>query len=96
MLCKVTYEQVVEYANKLLKHIKELIQIENNIDLDKNNKYKIILTDEEFEEIVSSSDIPKKIYLGLDVLVDNSMIDNLKNRGTEIVLIPNHYYSDIN
>ena len=85
-----------EYANELLKHVKELIQIENNIDLDKNNKYKIILTDEEFEEIVSSSDIPKKIYLGLDVLVDNSMIDNLKNRGTEVVLIPNHYYSDIN
>lgn len=82
-----------EYANELLEYVKELIQVENNIDLETNKNYNIVLTDEELEEFVNSNVASKKLYIGYDVLMDTLMIDNLNNKGTEVVRIPNYYYS---
>jgi|GEM_PF-892747 len=84
-----------EYANTLLKYVKELIQIENNIDLDNNKDFSIILTDEELEEFINNNVSCKKLYLGYDVLIDASVTDNLNNKGIEVVRIPNYYYSDV-
>ena len=84
-----------EYANDLLKHIKELIQLENNINLDDNSDVKIVLTDEELDDIVNSNFKYKKLYLGYDVLIDNSTLEKLNNREMNIIRIPNYYYTDV-
>lgn len=84
-----------EYANEILKHVKELVQLENNIDLDNNNDIKVIITDEELLEFIEQDIKCKKVYLGLDVLIDNSMLDSLKDKGIEVIRIPNHYYSEV-
>lgn len=83
-----------EYANNLLEHVKELIQLENNIDLDNNDDINIILTDEELEEFIAKEKVCKKIYLGYDVLIDLTMVDGLINKGIKLIRIPDYYYND--
>ena len=83
-----------EYANLLLDNVKELIQLENNVDLNSSDEIKIILTDEELEKVISSTKIYKKVYLGLDVLVGENQISKFTNVGTEVFFIPNYYYNE--
>lgn len=87
-----------EYADELLKHIKELVQLENRIDIDENKGYSIVLTDEEMESFLKSdfysSKKYKKLYLGHDILLDSKDEIKLKRAGIELIPIPDYYYSD--
>lgn len=85
-----------EYSEQLLKYSRELIQIENYIDLDRNDQVKMLLTDEEAEEVIKGDNAYKKLYIGYDVLLDNSVINMLDSQNVMIKRIPNCYYSDIN
>ena len=58
-----------EYTDELLKHIKELVELENAINFDNNQSIAIMLTEEELDEFTQN--IPaecKTIYLGHNVL----------------------------
>jgi len=87
-----------EYANELLKHIRELVQLENGVDLNSNEEFAIVLTDEEMDEFVQN--LPKrskpcrKLYVGHDVLPDPERERELIRNGIEIVRIPDYYYSE--
>lgn len=84
-----------EYANELLEYIKELIQLENGINFDKNSDFKIILTDDELDEFIDMNLSCKKIYLGHDILVEPSILEILESRNIDLVRIPNYYYSEM-
>jgi len=88
-----------EYANELLKHIKELVQLENGIDLNENSEFAIVLTDEEMDDFVENlpnCEVPcKKLYIGHDVLPDPMRDKELIRKGIELNRIPDYYYSDI-
>ena len=86
-----------EYADDLLKHIRELVELENAIDFKTDSAIAITVTDKEFEKFVSNEkmmDGKKALYVGHDVLIGRSARLKLERRGIEIRIIPQYYYSE--
>jgi len=85
-----------EYANELLFHIKELVELENSADLRKSKNIAIIFTDEELSNFVKSDDFTRgcKLYLGHDVLPTSEDEVFLRENKVEINTIPNYYYTE--
>ena len=85
-----------EYADELLKHVKELVELENAINFNGNNKIVIILTEEELDDFANA--IPetcKTVYLGHDVLPSETQEKVFKKNGIIINVIPDYYYRDL-
>lgn len=89
-----------EYADELLLHIRELVELENGINFSNNTEIAIILTDSEMEQFVEenkkkkSIDI-KKIYRGHNVLLSSSQAAFLKKHNIKINVIPDYYYQEL-
>ncbi|MBQ6329847.1 MAG: site-specific DNA-methyltransferase [Kiritimatiellae bacterium] len=86
-----------DYADDLLKHIRELVELENSIDFKTDSTIAIAVTDKEFEKFVSSDkkmDGKKALYVGHDVLIGKPARQKLERRGIEIRIIPQYYYSE--
>lgn len=86
-----------EYADELLAHVKELVELENGINFNGNTEIAIVLTDEELSAFVESEAIKscKTLYLGHDVAPDDRAIDVLQKCGVTVNIIPNYYYSEM-
>lgn len=87
-----------EYADELLKHIRELVELENGINFDGNNDIAIILTEEELDTFVSSikdDNACRAIYLGHDVLPKKEHEELFKERHITINIIPDYYYREL-
>ncbi|MCI7237265.1 site-specific DNA-methyltransferase [Campylobacter sp.] len=85
-----------EYADELLKHVKELVELENAINFNCNDKIAIILTEEELDNFANA--IPetcKTVYLGHDVLPNVAQEKIFKKNGITINVIPDYYYRDL-
>lgn len=101
--CKVDFvpisEQVYyEYADKLLLHIKELVELENGLDFDGNKKVAICLTDEDLREYANTLTSPttyKAVYVGHDVFVTPEIESKLNSLGIKINIIPDYYYGEL-
>ncbi len=92
-------EQVYyEYADKLLLHIKELVELENGLDFDGNKKVAICLTDEDLQEFTSAftdATTYKAVYVGHDVFVTPAIESKLNTLGVKINIIPDYYYGEL-
>lgn len=87
-----------EYADELLRHVRELVELENGINFTCNAKIAIVLTDEELEEFIADIDNFKKcrkLYLGHDVLTSGEQEDILKEHKIKINIIPDYYYKEL-
>lgn len=87
-----------EYADELLRHVRELVELENGINFTGNAKIAIVLTDEELEEFIADIDNFKKcrkLYLGHDVLTSGEQEDILKEHKIKINIIPDYYYKEL-
>lgn len=87
-----------EYADELLKHTRELVELENGINFSGNKKIAILLTDEELDAFmgdIESHKSCKKIYLGHDVLVSGEYELVLKECKIKINVIPDYYYKEL-
>ena len=87
-----------EYADELLKHIRELVELENGINFAGNADIAIALTDKELGEFVShlgENTRCKKLYLGHDILMDAQQEQILKDRKITINIIPDYYYKEL-
>lgn len=85
-----------EYADQLLLHIRELVELENGINFKDNSEIAIILTDEELEEFVNNiNENCKTIYLGHDVLPTGEQLDVINSRKIKINIIPDYYYGEL-
>lgn len=85
-----------EYADELLKHIKELVELENGVNFDHNKKIAIILTEDELDEFTKN--LPKEcksIYLGHDVLPTEEQEKLFKVNKIKINIIPEYYYRSL-
>ena len=80
--------------DKLMEHIVEMIQLENGIRID-NDKYVVLLTDEEAEEFESNIDSyhPIKIYIDGTVFLSQKIKNKLDTEGVEILPIPDYYFA---
>ena len=92
-------EQVYyEYADKLLLHIKELVELENGLDFDGNKKVAICLMDEELTSFVNTlgdKTTYKAVYVGHDVFVSPDAEEKLITLSVKINRIPDYYYSEL-
>ncbi|MBE5741213.1 MAG: site-specific DNA-methyltransferase [Clostridiales bacterium] len=85
-----------EYADDLLKYTKELVELENSINFDNNDSIKIILTNEELDELTSAlPDGIKNIYISHNVLTTGEQEKLFEDKGIEIHNIPDYYYKDL-
>ena len=90
-------EQVYyEYADELLAHVRELVELENGINFRGNAEIAIVLTDEELNAFVRSDAVKecKTLYLGHDVAPDDEAIEALSRHGIKVNIIPEYYYSE--
>jgi adenine-specific DNA-methyltransferase len=87
-----------EYADALLQHIRELVELENGINFIGNDKIAIVLTEEELTAFVK--DIKKykncrKLYRGHNVLVSGVQQNVLKSHRIAVNVIPDYYYGEL-
>lgn len=91
---KVSDKEDYSVTDELLKHIKEMIQLENGIKVDGEN-YLIILTDDDADELEKHTDIVEKckcIYISNDVFLTSSQ-EKLFS-GVCLKQIPDYYFED--
>ena len=87
-----------EYADELLLHIRELVELENGVNFTGNAEIGIVLTEEELDEFVANTYSfakCRKLYMGHDLLPSEEQERALKNGGIEISIIPDYYYKDL-
>lgn len=87
-----------EYADDLLKHIRELVELENAVDISHDATAEIVLTDKELEELVASERRLEKcrvVYVGHDVLMGNDARAAFGSRGISVRRIPQYYYPEL-
>ena len=89
-----------EYADELLLHVKELVELENAVNFDKDSSVAIVLSDEELEEFVekvisTGSSTAITLYMGHDVLPTGTQERILKSHGIKVNVIPDYYYREL-
>ena len=87
-----------EYADELLKHIRELVELENGVNFAENDEIGIVLTEEELDEFIANTDAfakCRKLYMGHDLLPSEEQERMLKKYGIEISVSPDYYYRDL-
>lgn len=87
-----------EYADELLAHIRELVELENGINFTGNAEVGIVLTEDELAEFIQNGEAfakCRKLYMGHDLLPDEEQEKILRSRGVEISIIPDYYYRDL-
>ena len=87
-----------EYADELLRHIRELVELENGINFTGNEEIAIVLTDAELEIFLDDEGICKrcrKLYMGHDVLLDAQQAQALQEYNIAVNVIPDYYYKEL-
>lgn len=85
-----------EYADELLKHVRELVELENGIDFSDNTELAIILTEEELDEFAANIPSPcKTIYLGHDILPNAEQEALFKKHNVSVNTIPDYYFREL-
>jgi len=87
-----------EYADELLRHIRELVELENGINFTGNEEIAIVLTDEELEIFLDDEGICKKcrkLYMGHDVLLDAQQAQALQEYNIAVNVIPDYYNKEL-
>ena len=87
-----------EYADELLLHIRELVELENGVNFIGNAEIGIVLTEEELDEFIKNVDgfaKCRKLYMGHDLLPSEEQEELLCSRNIEINVIPDYYYRDL-
>lgn len=87
-----------EYADELLLHVRELVELENGINFADNTKMAIVLTEQEVVDFISNVDVFKKctkIYVGHDVLLTGEQEQLLRMRRIKVNTIPDYYYREL-
>ena len=87
-----------EYADELLRHIRELVELENGVNFTNNAEIAIVLTEDELEDFISNiEDFSKckKLYMGHDLLPTEEQEQAISSHEIEINIIPDYYYKDL-
>lgn len=87
-----------EYADELLRHIRELVELENGINFTGNAEIAIVLTEDELAAFIADKDRfakCRRLYMGHDLLPDEEQETALFKSKIEINVIPDYYYRDL-
>lgn len=87
-----------EYADELLRHVRELVELENGVNFIENSEIAIVLTDEELADFIARPEAFSKchtLYLGHDILPTGEQDAAIKERGVRVNIIPDYYYREL-
>ena len=94
---KVSEDDDYYIEDELTKHIKEMIELENAVELD-NDRYVLLLSDEDadaFEQEMKNMPI-EKVYIDSTIMLSRKAQDYLESKKVEVIPIPDYYfYKDI-
>ena len=82
--------------NNLLINIKNLIQLENGIEID-DNKIRVYLDEDELDKFSNNQsklDVCEKVYISSDILLTSMEESIFKNNNIEVYIIPEYYFED--
>ena len=82
--------------NNLLTNIKNLIQLENGINID-DKSIKVFLDEEEFDKMTADKDALDecdKVYISSDILMTSEQEKILENNNIDVFAIPEYYFKD--
>lgn len=82
--------------NNLLINIKNLIQLENGIEID-DNKIRVYLDEEELDKFSTNKEeleICEKVYISSDILLTSEQEETFENNNIEVYIIPEYYFED--
>jgi adenine-specific DNA-methyltransferase len=82
--------------NNLLINIKNLIQLENGIEID-DNKIRVYLNEDELDRFSTNEkelEICEKIYISSDILLTSEQENIFENNNIEVYIIPEYYFED--
>lgn len=82
--------------NNLLINIKNLIQLENGIEID-DNKIRVYLNEDELDKFSTNEkelEICEKIYISSDILLTSEQENIFENNNIEVYIIPEYYFED--
>ena len=86
-----------DYADQLLKHVKEIVELENAINFDGNTELAILLTEDEAEAFFGDAtklNTVRTIYLGHDVSLTSEQQKTVDENSITINVIPEYYYKE--
>lgn len=87
-----------EYADELLRHIRELVELENGINFTGNEEIAIVLTEDELAAFIADKDRfakCRRLYMGHDLLPDEEQEAALFQNKIDVSIIPDYYYRDL-
>ena len=87
-----------EYADELLRHIRELVELENGINFTGNVEIAIVLTEDELAAFIADKDRfakCRRLYMGHDLLPDEEQEAALFKNKIEVNVITDYYYRDL-
>ena len=87
-----------EYADDLLKHVEQLVELENAISFTGNKQIIIILSDEELVEFTQEIERCTEceiIYIGHDVLPTGKQEEIFQKYDIKVRVIPDYYYKEL-
>ena len=87
-----------EYADELLRHVRELVELENGVNFTENAEIAIVLTDDELADFIARPEAFAKcrtLYLGHDILPTGEQEELLKEREIVVHIIPDYYYREL-
>lgn len=82
--------------SNLLINIKNLIQLENGIEID-DNKIRVYLNEEELDEFSKNKEeleVCDKVYISSDILLTSEQEEIFKANNIEVYIIPEYYFED--
>ncbi|MEF2690324.1 MAG: site-specific DNA-methyltransferase [Bacilli bacterium] len=82
--------------NNLLINIKNLIQLENGIEID-DKKIRVYLDEDELDKFSKNQnelDMCEKVYISSDILLTQVQEKIFKNNNVEVYIIPEYYFED--
>ena len=82
--------------NNLLINIKNLIQLENGIEVD-DNKIRVYLNENELDKFSTDEkelEICEKVYISSDILLTSEQENLFENNNIEVYIIPEYYFED--
>lgn len=82
--------------NNLLINIKNLIQLENGIEID-DNKFRVYLNEDELDRFSTNEEeleICEKVYISSDILLTSEQENIFENNNIEVYIIPEYYFED--
>ncbi|MBR5469046.1 MAG: site-specific DNA-methyltransferase [Paludibacteraceae bacterium] len=92
----ITDKLYYEYADDLLKYVRGLVELENGINFNGNAEIAILLTDAELDAFMINVPIGcKTIYIGHNVLPNETHMRAFQQYGISIKIIPEYYYRNL-